>query len=41
VKGAVNSGGADRYISRDATVEIKYVGTTKVTMPNEARSLFP
>jgi len=39
VKGTLNSGGADQAISRDAIVEIKYVGTTKVTMPNEAKSL--
>jgi hypothetical protein len=41
VKGLVKTDGIDQQLSRDATVEIKYVGTTKVTMPNEAKSLFP
>ena len=41
VKGTVNSGGGDQDLSRDATAEIKYVGTTRVTMPNGAKSLLP
>lgn len=41
VKGTVTANGADQDISRDATVEINHVGTTKVTMPNGARRLLP
>jgi hypothetical protein len=41
VKGTVSSGGADLAVSRDASVDIKNIGTTKVTMPNEARHLLP
>jgi hypothetical protein len=41
VKGTSVSHGVEEETSRDTSVEIKYVGTTKVTMPNQARSLLP
>lgn len=37
VKGSVSFNGNDREVDRDTTVEIKDVGTTKVTVPDEAK----
>lgn len=37
VKGTVNFNGTDREVDRATTVEIKEVGTTKVTVPEEAK----
>jgi hypothetical protein len=39
VTGTVNVDGSDRDLERDATVEIRYVNATRVTLPNEARRL--
>lgn len=38
VQGTVNFNGDDRDIDRTTTVEIKDVGTTKITVPDEAKS---
>jgi len=37
VQGTMNIGGNDREINRTTTVEIKDVGTTKLTVPDEAK----
>jgi hypothetical protein len=37
VKGTMSFNGEDRDIDRDTTVEIKNVGTTKVTIPDDAK----
>ena len=39
VTATVKADGNDQDVERDATVDIKYVNTTKVTIPNEARRL--
>jgi hypothetical protein len=41
VKGTISFNGNDREIDRDTTVEIKDVGSTKITMPDDAKKLMP
>jgi hypothetical protein len=38
VSGTVTMGGNDRDVDRTTTVEIKDVGTTKLALPDEAKS---